>query len=121
MLGHHIGSYAVEASVPNWFVEKLDPNQHVAHNYIVFPTLDRLDTQLLATMQCANVRVLRHATQRIAREFVPEARIIRDAMGNALQGGDSVTVPVIKDLKTVGNVLQDGDTVTVIKDLKIKD
>lgn len=45
-----IGSYAVEASVPNWLVEKLDPNNQLAHNYVVFPTLDRLDTVLLATM-----------------------------------------------------------------------
>jgi hypothetical protein len=43
-----IGGYAVEASVPNWLVEKLDPNQHLAHNYVVFPTLDRLDTVLLS-------------------------------------------------------------------------
>ena len=52
-----IGSYAVEASVPNWLVEKLDPNKHLAHNYVVFPTLDPLDTVLLATMQCANVQL----------------------------------------------------------------
>jgi len=52
-----IGSYAVGASVPNWLVEKLDPTKHLAHTYTVYPTLDRLDTVLLATMQCANVQL----------------------------------------------------------------
>lgn len=52
-----IGSYAVGASVPNWLVEKLDPNKRLAHNYTVYPTLDRLDTVLLATMQCANTQL----------------------------------------------------------------
>ena len=51
------GSYAVEASVPNWLVEKLDPAKRLAHSYVVFPTLDRLDTLLLATMQCENVQL----------------------------------------------------------------
>lgn len=52
-----IGSYAVGASVPNWLVEKLDPTKRLAHNYTVYPTLDRLDTVLLATMQCANTQL----------------------------------------------------------------
>jgi hypothetical protein len=52
-----IGSYAVGASVPNWLVEELDQTERLAHNYTVYPTLDRLDTVLLATMQCANVQL----------------------------------------------------------------
>jgi len=70
-----IGSYAVEASVPNWLVEKLDPNQHLAHNYVVFPTLDRLDTVLLATMQCANVqlRCVMQLSDPLVKAFLTDA------------------------------------------------
>lgn len=51
------GGYAVGVSVPNWLVEKLDPNKRLAQSYTVYPTLDRLDTLLLTTMQCANTQL----------------------------------------------------------------
>jgi len=70
-----IGSYAVGASVPNWLVEKLDPTKRLAHNYTVYPTLDRLDTVLLATMQCANVqlRCVMQLSDPLVKAFLEDA------------------------------------------------
>ncbi|MDN3918731.1 hypothetical protein [Roseateles violae] len=52
-----IANFAIEASVPNWLIEKLDPRLPMAPHYQVFPTLDRRDVLLLATLQCANVQL----------------------------------------------------------------
>lgn len=70
-----IGSYAVNAAVPNWLVDKLDPTKHLATEYTVYPTLDRLDTVLLATMQCANVqlRCVMQFSDPLARAFLEDA------------------------------------------------
>jgi hypothetical protein len=70
-----IGRYAVGASVPNWLVERLDPTKPLAHNYTVYPTLDRLDTVLLATMQCANVqlRCVMQLSDPLTKAFLQDA------------------------------------------------
>lgn len=70
-----VGSYAVESCVPNWLVEKLDPTQRLAHKYVVFPTVDRLDTVLLATMQSGNVqlRCVMQLSDPLANAFLTDA------------------------------------------------
>lgn len=52
-----IGNLAVAASVPNWLVEKMDPSIPLATSYVVFPTSDRVDALLPATMQSANCQL----------------------------------------------------------------
>lgn len=49
-----VANLAVVASVPNWLVEKMTPAEPLATKYVVFPTVDRLDTLLLVTMQSGN-------------------------------------------------------------------
>lgn len=70
-----VASYAVEASVPNWLVEKLDPTQPLAPHYAVYPTLDRRDTLLLATMQCANaqLRCVMQLSDPLVKAFLSDA------------------------------------------------
>lgn len=70
-----IGNYAVGASVPNWLIEKLNPAKRLAHNYTVYPTLDRLDTVLLATMQCANaqLRCVMQLSDPLVKAFLQDA------------------------------------------------
>lgn len=70
-----IGSYAVEASVPNWLVEKLDPTQRLAHTYLTYPTVDRVDSVLQVTMQCANVqlRCVLQLSDPLAKAFLTDA------------------------------------------------
>lgn len=70
-----IGTYAVESSVPNWLVEKLDPTKRLAHKYVVFPTFDRMDTVLLATMQSENVqlRCVMQLSDPLAKAFLTDA------------------------------------------------
>ena len=70
-----IGNYAVVASVPNWLVEKLEPSRRLAHNYTVYPTLDNLDTVLLATLQCANVqlRCVMQLSDPLVKAFLQDA------------------------------------------------
>jgi hypothetical protein len=70
-----IGSYAVGASVPNWFIEKLDPTKRLVHEYVLFETPDRLDTLLLATMQCANaqLRCVLQLSDPLVKTFLTDA------------------------------------------------
>lgn len=70
-----IGRYAVGAWVPNWLVEKLHPTKCCAHNYVVFPTLDGLDTLLLVTMQCANaqLRCVMQLSDPLVKAFLTDA------------------------------------------------
>jgi protein PhnA len=44
-----------------------------------------------------------HEWPKVATEVAEEARVVRDAVGNVLQDGDTVTV--IKDLKVKGSSL----------------
>lgn len=61
--------------MPNWFVEKLDPTKRLEQKYVVYPTLDRLDTVLLATMRCANVqlRCVMQLTDPLVSAFLTDA------------------------------------------------
>ena len=70
-----IGRYAVEASVPNWLVEKLDPSKRLAHHYTLYPTRDRRDLLLLATMQCSNVqlRCVMQLSDQMVKAFASDA------------------------------------------------
>jgi|GEM_PF-2216433 len=52
-----IANYAIEATVPNWLVDRLNPNLPMAPRYQVIPTSDRRDFLLLATLQCSGVQL----------------------------------------------------------------
>jgi hypothetical protein len=52
-----IASYALQASVPNWLAERLDPSLPIAPRYQVIPTNDRRDFLLLVTLQCAGTQL----------------------------------------------------------------
>lgn len=51
------GRYAVRTSVPNWLIERLNPDLPMATDHTVFPTLDQQDAVLLATLQVANLQL----------------------------------------------------------------
>ena len=47
-----LGSYALTASVPSWLIDKIDTVKQFATDFTAYPSLDRRDTLLLATLQC---------------------------------------------------------------------
>ncbi len=70
------------------------------------------DGEMFVCPECA------HEWPKVAVEAAEEARVVRDAVGNVLQDGDSVTV--IKDLKVKGSsaVVKVG---TKVKNIRLVD
>lgn len=70
-----IANFAVTASMPNWMVEKLNPDHPIASSFTVYPTVDRLDTLMLATLQCGNgqLRCILQLSDPLVSAFLTDA------------------------------------------------